>query len=73
MDDPHIRHRGMIQRQPCDGGAVAVPAPPLRFSAVARDESAPAPALGEHTESVLGELLGLGVDELTAMHDDGVI
>ena len=31
------------------------------------------PSLGEHTEAVLRETLGLGDDELTALRRDGVV
>lgn len=34
---------------------------------------APAPLLGQHTDELLGELLGLTPDELTALRDEGVL
>ena len=34
---------------------------------------APAPLLGEHTEQVLAEVLGLGAAEIARLHDDGTV
>ena len=72
--DPQIRGRGMIRRQPCGGESVAVPVSPLRFAGERQEtDPRPAPDLGEHTESVLRELLGLDSEELGSMRRDGVI
>lgn len=46
---------------------------PLDFSARARLPAAPAPRLGEHTEEVLHELLGLPQEEFGRLHDRGVV
>lgn len=46
---------------------------PLDFSARARLPAAPAPRLGEHTEQVLHELLGLDSAEFGRLHDRGVV
>ena len=74
VQDPQVRSRGMIRRQPCDGESVAVPASPLRFANETPEmDPRPAPDLGEHTESVLQELLGLDAGELGSMRQDGVI
>jgi len=58
--DPQVRHRGMVATLPhAAAGEVRVVANPVRFSATpARSERAP-PRLGEHTDEVLGGLLGL--------------
>ena len=71
--DPQIQARGMVQRQPCGGGTVAVPATPLRFSQDPPEDPRPAPDLGEHTESVLREHLGLDAEALVCLRRDGVI
>ncbi len=74
VGDPQVRSRGLIRRQPCDGESVAVPVSPLRFAGEAPEiDPRPAPALGEHTESVLQELLGVDGDELGSMRRDCVI
>lgn len=46
---------------------------PLDFSAAGRIPARPAPRLGEHTEQVLTELLGLGTAEFGRLHDRGVV
>jgi 2-methylfumaryl-CoA isomerase len=50
-----------------------VPGLPLNFSGVERAPAKPAPQLGEHTEEVLSQLLGLGSAELGRMFDRGLI
>ena len=58
--DPQVRHRGLQVRAPhAKAGEVPMVANPIRFSATPiRHDRAP-PLLGEHTESVLREVLGL--------------
>jgi 2-methylfumaryl-CoA isomerase len=46
---------------------------PLDFSARERVPAAPAPVLGEHTEQVLQELLGMGQAEFGRLHDQGIV
>ncbi|MCM2327930.1 MAG: CoA transferase [Lysobacter sp.] len=68
--DPQVIHRGMVASLPHPGaGEVRVVANPVRFSATpARSLRAP-PRLGEHTDEILGNLLGLeaaGLEDLRA-------
>jgi len=58
--------------QPGVGDTVAAGIP-LDFSAATRVPPAPAPRLGEHTEQVLHELLGLPHEEFGRLHDAGVV
>lgn len=58
--------------QPGVGDALAA-ASPLDFSAVARVPVAPAPALGEHTDEILLDLLGMSDDAIGRLHDDGIV
>ena len=44
----------------------------MRFSALEPRIEAPAPRLGEHTEHVLRELLGMPADEFVRLRDAGV-
>jgi 2-methylfumaryl-CoA isomerase len=46
---------------------------PLDFSASGRLPAAPAPALGQHTEQVLHELLGVDAAAYGRLHDQGVV
>ena len=54
-------------------GTYLAPAIPLDFSAAPRLAAGPAPRLGQHTEQVLSELLGLGSAEYGRLHDQGLV
>ena len=54
-------------------GPYLAPASPLDFSKVARLPAAPAPLLGQHTDEILQDLLGLSAAEVGALHDAGVV
>jgi len=72
--DPHLKERGAIVDVPDDElGTVRMPAPqPVMTATPGRVRSA-GPRLGQHTAEVLAEYLGLGEDELGALHAEGVI
>lgn len=54
-------------------GEYLMPQNPLNFSEAARRPVAPAPQLGQHTDEILAEILGLGSGEIARYHDIGVI
>jgi 2-methylfumaryl-CoA isomerase len=54
-------------------GRYLMPGLPLDFAAVPRLPTAPAPRLGEHTDAVLAEVLGLSDGEIARLHDSGVV
>jgi len=54
-------------------GTYLMPGSPLHFSALERAPVRRAPLLGEHTEEVLGEVLGLSDAELGRLFDAGVV
>ncbi len=54
-------------------GEMLVPGTPLDFSAVRREPPGPAPLLGQHTDEILLDLLGLSEAEVGKLHDDGVV
>jgi len=56
-----------------DIGITLAPASPLDFSRVPRLPAKPAPRLGEHTDEVLLEVLGLSSGEVGALHDAGIV
>jgi formyl-CoA transferase len=75
IDDPHLRARGVwVDVEHPRRGKTRVPISPIRLhgSAPAAVER-PAPLLGQDTDRVLAELLGLSADELAALHSAGVI
>jgi 2-methylfumaryl-CoA isomerase len=54
-------------------GTVRAPGSPLSFSAVEPRVAAPAPRLGQHTEEVLADVLGLSPAEIAHLYDEGVV
>ena len=54
-------------------GSYLVPSSPLEFTASGRLEARPAPRLGEHTEAILGDVLGLGEAEIGRLFDAGTV
>ena len=54
-------------------GQLLAPSLPLRFDATPRVPAQPAPRLGEHTEQVLHELLGLDAAAFGQLHDRAVV
>jgi 2-methylfumaryl-CoA isomerase len=54
-------------------GPYLMPGTPLDFSDLERLPVRPAPRLGEHTDEILLEILGLSEAEVGALHDDGLV
>ncbi len=54
-------------------GATLAAASPLDFSRVARVPVAPAPALGQHTDEILLDVLGLTEADVGLLHDDRIV
>ena len=54
-------------------GRMLAPRSPLDFSRVPRLPVRPAPTLGEHTDEILLDVLGLGAGEVGALHDAGIV
>jgi len=54
-------------------GRYLMPGLPLDFSAAPREPTRPAPRLGDDTDAVLAEVLGLGNAEIARLHDSGII
>jgi 2-methylfumaryl-CoA isomerase len=46
---------------------------PLRFMGLETPPAGRAPALGEHTEAVLGEILGIDAAQYARLHDRGIV
>ncbi|GAC1316320.1 MAG: CoA transferase [Acidimicrobiales bacterium] len=76
VTDPHLEGRRMIVEMSRDDGVdqpVLVPGNPVKFSKVADGPDRRVPWLGEHTDAVLTEELGLGAAELADLRSGGVI
>ena len=54
-------------------GRYLAPGSPLSFSKVPRLPAAPAPRLGQHTDEILLQVLGLAEHEVGALHDAGIV
>jgi 2-methylfumaryl-CoA isomerase len=61
-----------VVAQPGIGDYLA-PGSPLSFGALPREAARPAPALGQHTEEVLGDVMGLDGAEIARLFDAGVV
>ena len=71
--DPSFEQRGIMQTvQHPVIGPYKMTTWPVRFSG-RPPQAKPAPLLGQHTAEVLGEWLGLGTDQVTALRGDSVI
>ena len=54
-------------------GSYLVPSQPITFTGMVQESNRPAPRLGEHSDEILSELLGLSSAEIGNLHDQGVI
>ncbi len=72
--DPHLEARGFwVDTDHPRRGKTRVPISPIRLHTGGKSEiRRPAPTLGQHTEAVLGELLGLKADELARLRAEHV-
>lgn len=73
FDDPQVRHRGLRQPMLHASGPIDVVASPLRLSRNPVRYELPPPQLGEHTDEVLQQLLGLDAAQLAQLRARGVI
>jgi 2-methylfumaryl-CoA isomerase len=54
-------------------GRYLAPGSPVDFGAAPRETVQPAPALGQHTDQILADILGLSDGEIAGLHDDGIV
>lgn len=74
LDDPHFRARQSIVRFPDrEFGEVAMPAVVPRLSETPGGVRSAAPRLGEHTDEVLTEVLGLSAEHVRALREAGIV
>jgi crotonobetainyl-CoA:carnitine CoA-transferase CaiB-like acyl-CoA transferase len=74
FDDPHVQSRAMVHTWDRPGtGPVNLVSSPMKLSATpVRNEVAP-PLLGQHTNEVLGELLGYSSEKIQQLRKDAII
>ncbi len=54
-------------------GSYLMPGLPLTFGGSPQDPARPAPMLGQHTDEILLDVLGLDSAEVGRLHDDGIV
>jgi formyl-CoA transferase len=74
LADPHLKERGMIveMEYPPRGGTFQTVGLPMKLSDSPPDYTRP-PMLGEHTEAVLGELLGVSKEDVQRLKEKGAV
>ena len=73
-DGDLLRQRGMIAEVAhASAGTVRMIKSPVGLSATPLDGYAAPPRLGEHTDAVLRDLLGMGADAIAALRAEGVV
>jgi crotonobetainyl-CoA:carnitine CoA-transferase CaiB-like acyl-CoA transferase len=72
--EPPVAEREMIvEYEHPEVGRVRLPGNPIKMTGVGPTRSEPAPRLGEHTETVLQELLAVTPGEIAALRAEGAI
>ena len=73
LEDPHIRERNaFIERNHPTAGLTKLLAPWIHMSKTPASIHADSPSLGQHTDEVLGGILGLNAAELSDLRAQGV-
>jgi crotonobetainyl-CoA:carnitine CoA-transferase CaiB-like acyl-CoA transferase len=72
--DPHVQARDMVVEMPhASGATVKVIANPVKLSETPPDYRVPPPTLGEHTEEILRDLLGMTAREFNRLRGKGIV
>ena len=75
IDNPQIKHRGLIHRFPFDaelGYAVTVPKAPYQLSKTGAYIHSPPPRVGQHTDEIL-QMLGFSASEIVELRKARVV
>jgi len=73
FNDPHYQARGAFEEVTVDGETLHIPAIAPRLVDTPGRTERPGPQLGEHTDDVLAELLGLDEVKTQQLRDAGVV
>lgn len=72
--DPQIQHREVLTSMPHPLlGTIPVIANPVKFSATPVRYERPPPLLGQHTDEILAERLGLNAEQIAALKSDRIV
>ena len=74
LSDEQVLHRNMvIELKHPDGKSTRGPGNPIKLSRSNEESFSAAPKLGQHTDSVLGQLLGYDAEQISTLKQQGVI
>jgi crotonobetainyl-CoA:carnitine CoA-transferase CaiB-like acyl-CoA transferase len=74
VSDPHLlASEGLVNVSAGEGRRADIPALPLRLNARRPGLHRDVPDSGQHSREVLGEVLGLGVDQIAALEQAGAV
>ena len=74
FEDPHIQARGMkFEMEHPTAGTVPLVRSPVNLKGSPPVYHRPPPLLGEHTESVLKDVLGKSDEEIAALREGGIL
>jgi crotonobetainyl-CoA:carnitine CoA-transferase CaiB-like acyl-CoA transferase len=74
LKDSQVLHRNMVvELSHPDGKSTRGPGNPVKLSRNNEESFSPAPKLGQHTDSVLGELLGYDSTQISWLRQQGAI
>ncbi len=74
MADPHFQARGLFEEIEIDGGkTLKIPALVPKLSETPGGTVWPGPVVGSHNHEVFKSLLGMSEDDVTSLHDAGII
>ena len=54
-------------------GSMKLVSPPVKFSEAEPSIRSPPPTLGQHTDEVLTDMLGMGKEEIDSLKSEGVV
>lgn len=72
LSDPHYQARGMFETVEINGEPLKIPAILPKLRGTPGETKWPGQPIGSHNSEILGQLLGLGDDELAQLKADGI-
>jgi len=72
--DPQVIHRGVTQRVPHPtAGEVTLCVNPIRFTGMQPPPAKAPPTIGEHTDGILRDVLGLDLAAIASLHERHIV
>ncbi len=73
LNDPHVLARSLVQEIPLDNAVLRLVGAPFHFSVTPSAVRRPPPRLGEHTDAILSEMLGMQAKAVAELRQQGVV